>query len=138
MAVEEALLARLVALNRERAAEERRGRIRWLRPEFQIPRLGAKAPKPDLALPDVAAKIAPVAEGRGAWPADGLDQIIVLRGALARAAAPVAPSEVAAAFGARRSAPREARIAAVLARMAESGLIQRAGPPEAARYFLPS
>ena len=29
------LLARLVALNRERAEEEFRGKIRWLRPEFQ-------------------------------------------------------------------------------------------------------
>ena len=29
------LLARLVALNAERAAEEARGTIRWLRPEYQ-------------------------------------------------------------------------------------------------------
>jgi hypothetical protein len=34
------LLERLVALNRERAAEEAKGHIRWLRPEYQ-----AKAPK---------------------------------------------------------------------------------------------
>ena len=31
------LLARLVALNAQRAAEEKTGRIRWLRPEFQYP-----------------------------------------------------------------------------------------------------
>jgi hypothetical protein len=36
------ILHRLVALNRERAAEEARGVIRWLRPEFQNPE-GAKA-----------------------------------------------------------------------------------------------
>ena len=35
--VEEAILHRLVALNAERAAEERRGLVRWLRPEFQNP-----------------------------------------------------------------------------------------------------
>ena len=29
------LLARLVSLNRERADEEWRGEVRWLRPEFQ-------------------------------------------------------------------------------------------------------
>ena len=34
---EEELLARLVALNAERAAEEGRGIVRWLRPEFQNP-----------------------------------------------------------------------------------------------------
>ncbi len=36
-AAEEELLSRLVALNAERAAEEARGHIRWLRPEFQNP-----------------------------------------------------------------------------------------------------
>ncbi len=40
-AVEETLLQRLVALNAERAAEERRGLIRWLRPDFQHPGGGA-------------------------------------------------------------------------------------------------
>jgi hypothetical protein len=34
---EEEILARLVALNHERAEEERRGIVRWLRPEFQNP-----------------------------------------------------------------------------------------------------
>lgn len=34
---EEELLRRLVALNAERAAEEARGLVRWLRPEYQNP-----------------------------------------------------------------------------------------------------
>jgi hypothetical protein len=34
---DEELLTRLVALNHERAAEEKRGLIRWLRPEYQNP-----------------------------------------------------------------------------------------------------
>src|SRR4051794_19579590 len=38
---EEEILERLVALNRERAEEERRGIVRWLRPEYQAPRAGA-------------------------------------------------------------------------------------------------
>ncbi|MEY4570377.1 MAG: hypothetical protein RLZZ398_1816, partial [Verrucomicrobiota bacterium] len=38
------LLTRLVALNHERAAEEKRGHIRWLRPDYQNPR--AAAPQP--------------------------------------------------------------------------------------------
>jgi hypothetical protein len=43
-AAEEELLTRLVALNQERVTEEARGHIRWLRPEYQIPKLGKKAP----------------------------------------------------------------------------------------------
>ena len=35
-------LERLVALNAERAAEERRGMVRWLRPEFQNPQAGGQ------------------------------------------------------------------------------------------------
>jgi hypothetical protein len=35
--IDETILERLVALNAERAAEERNGQIRWLRPEYQAP-----------------------------------------------------------------------------------------------------
>ena len=34
------IVARLVALNHERAAEEAKGHIRWLRPDYQVPRFG--------------------------------------------------------------------------------------------------
>ena len=36
------IVARLVALNHERAAEEAQGHIRWLRPDYQIPRFAPK------------------------------------------------------------------------------------------------
>ena len=36
-ALTQSLLSRLVALNHERAAEEKRGLIRWLRPDYQAP-----------------------------------------------------------------------------------------------------
>ena len=36
-ALSQSLLTRLVALNHERAAEEKRGLIRWLRPDYQAP-----------------------------------------------------------------------------------------------------
>ncbi len=35
------LLTRLVALNAKRAAEEKQGQVRWLRPEFQNPAVKA-------------------------------------------------------------------------------------------------
>jgi hypothetical protein len=47
---DEEILRRLVALNAERAEEEKRGLIRWLRPEFQNP-TGARA-APGHAGPD--------------------------------------------------------------------------------------
>lgn len=37
------IVTRLVALNAERTAEEKAGKIRWLRPDYQEPRFGKKA-----------------------------------------------------------------------------------------------
>ena len=45
---DEEILARLVALNKERAAEERRGHVRWLRADYQIPRSGRPADRQGL------------------------------------------------------------------------------------------
>ena len=36
------IVARLVALNHARAAEEKAGKVRWLRPEYQEPRFGKR------------------------------------------------------------------------------------------------
>lgn len=46
---DEEILERLVALNTERAAEEKAGAVRWLRPGYQIPRFGSDAERARLA-----------------------------------------------------------------------------------------
>ena len=45
---DEDILARLVALNNERAKDEARGLVAWLRPEYQIPRFGTAKEKAEL------------------------------------------------------------------------------------------
>src|SRR5208337_3844121 len=61
---DEDILARLVALNKERAREEARGLIRWLRPEYQIPRFGTAKEKAELDLVGGGMGVeAPVAAG---------------------------------------------------------------------------
>jgi hypothetical protein len=77
---EEELLRRLVALNAERAAEEARGVIRWLRPEFQAPQ-GA-ATQTDLSGADVAddeEKPAAAPAAKEAWPKALQEQVKVIR-----------------------------------------------------------
>ncbi len=49
-AFDEEILERLVALNHERAEEEKRGLIRWLRPDFQNPSGGKPSVQPELEL----------------------------------------------------------------------------------------
>ena len=137
---EEELLARLVALNRERAEEERRGIVRWLRPDYQIPKLGHKVKAPDdagqleaqLALPEAT-------EGKPAWPQDGLARVRILREMLDRAAAPAGAEMLSAAFRGRDSARRRKSVEKVLETLAAAGAAQKVaeGPDGEGRYFIP-
>jgi hypothetical protein len=77
---DEQILERLVALNRERAEEEKAGVIRWLRPEFQAPRGAASATQVALAgteAGEVEPEVAPAAEV--AWPKKLPAQIAAVR-----------------------------------------------------------
>ena len=106
-AFDEAVLERLVALNAERAAEEARGLVRWLRPEFQnpagVPAGDEQAPRQDelptdadepAAVPAAAAKPTP-------WPKDTVDQVRAVAEVLAAQATPMSVDDIAARFTAR-------------------------------------
>ncbi len=95
------LLARLVALNRERAEEEWRGKVRWLRPEYQA---GIAAAPVQRELTVAAADAA----ARQSWPKELAEQFKAVRAALTTEKAPAAAEQVAAHFvHARRSRVRE-------------------------------
>lgn len=134
---EEKLLTRLVALNHERVAEEKRGLVRWLRPDYQIPKLGVKAPKLedehvgmlDVELPDTAE--------RPKWPSDGLEQIRLVRDLLARAPAPAPPDAIAGVFDGRNTAKRRDRVAEVLETLVATGVARTGDIDGQRRYFLP-
>ena len=89
------ILHRLVALNRERAAEEAQGLVRWLRPEFQNPdgRAAAPAATPELDLGETAA----AAGAKPDWPRLLPEQIAAVRAALADAGE-AAPADIARRF----------------------------------------
>ena len=134
------MLARLVALNRERAEEERRGIVRWLRPDYQIPKLGHKVKAPDdagqveadLALPKAT-------EGKPAWPQDSLARIRILREMLDRAAAPAGAEMLSAAFKGKDSSRRRKSVEKALETLAAAGAAQKAsdGSDGESRYFIP-
>ena len=133
---EEELLARLIALNRERAEEEQAGTVRWLRPDYQIPKLGHKAKgrqeEADLPAPEAAA-------ARPAWPREELDRIRALRDLLDRAAAPAGATALSAAFKGKDSARRRKAVEKALETLAAAGAAQRAadGDDGESRYFIP-
>ena len=96
---DEIILERLVALNKERATEEARGNVRWLRPEFQAP--GYVAPQEQVAmpLPEVEKVGAEVLE----WPAKLPEQVVAVASIVERAGRPVAANDVARAFKGKRA-----------------------------------
>ncbi|SDF89863.1 hypothetical protein SAMN05216241_10374 [Limimonas halophila] len=133
-AAEQDLLGRLVALNQERAAEEARGHVRWLRPEFQRPKLAHKVPEPaEAETPET--ELALVAEeSKPKWPSDGLAQIRAVQDILREADGPVDPETLARAFAGKLSPKRRQRVEDVLQTLVVTG--SAATPPDdPARYF---
>ncbi|HJS84273.1 MAG TPA: DNA methyltransferase, partial [Acetobacteraceae bacterium] len=112
------ILARLVALNAERRAEEESGLVRWLRPEFQAPdQAMPRAAQPRMAI------VQPEATGAPAWPRRAPEQYVALRAALA--GQPATPPELARRFaGAPRGRMKDMLDALVImgqARLTDSG-----------------
>jgi len=119
---DEDILTRLVALNKERAAEEASGLIRWLRPEYQNPPTddwldtgsGVKPAKPVLAAEHVPDNIIP-------WPGTLPEQVSAVQSILSTAQTPLAPQDVARSFKGKRAAT----VRPVLEALAGIGMARR-------------
>ncbi|MFT4277329.1 MAG: class I SAM-dependent DNA methyltransferase [Rhodopseudomonas sp.] len=118
------ILARLVALNKERAAEEKRGLVRWLRPDYQIPRF-AKGVDQQAAKEEGAQIAAALDLGetkqKPSFPAGAVEQTAAVFAALAAAAAPLDAKGLAAHF--KRTKTTEKKVADVLASLARLGYV---------------
>jgi hypothetical protein len=97
---DEEILTRLVALNKERAIEEGKGLIRWLRPDYQAP--GYKVPVAQTL--DLGEVVPVLPDNVVAWPATLPEQVSAVQSILASAPAPLAPHDVARAFKGKRAA----------------------------------
>jgi hypothetical protein len=96
----EEILFRLVALNSERAAEERQGNIRYLRPEFQS---SGPATQTGFLAGGTAAATGARRERR-AWPVSVSERVRAIREVLAGQSAPVTPETLAKEFHRARAA----------------------------------
>jgi hypothetical protein len=96
---DEQILERLVALNAERADEEERGLIRWLRPEFQNPQGDSAVRQTELELPaTVETPTAAKPKQKTPWPKSLAEQAQAVRAALASHIGPVSAVQLAASF----------------------------------------
>ena len=123
-ALEQAILTRLVALNHARAAEEKRGHVRWLRPDFQAP-ASSDGHRPTLqseiglseddTTPDTAAPVALLD-----WPPELPAQVAALRKLLPTVGPD--PEALAACFG-RKNKKRQDQITSILETLRSLGHI---------------
>ena len=117
------IVARLVALNGQRCAEERRGHVQWLRPDYQQARAGVQAiARPveeqiEAALPRAAAR-------KPAFPRDAVGQTAAVFAAL-RDGTPLSAATVAARYSQGRRA--EPRIIATLLALERLGHVTAEG-----------
>lgn len=118
---DEQILERLVALNAERAREEAAGHVRWLRPDYQIPRFGKglRAKTGELALPETPAT---AVAGLPTFPSDPYEQPLAVEAALAAAGRPLAADDLARAFKGTAKA-RGVRIGHVLGTLVRYGRV---------------
>lgn len=114
---DEQILERLVALNAERAREEAAGHVRWLRPEYQIPRFAKGAAARTGAL-DFGENVVAIDKALPAWPSDRYEQPLAVEAVLSAAGRPMEALEIARGFrrGGRRTEHRVAQVLVTLAR----------------------
>jgi hypothetical protein len=97
---EEDILARLVALNKERAAEEKRGHIRWLRPDYQKPRAGIVERAEAAPEEQVEAEliVLPAKAKKPLFPSAPVEQVAAVMAALQNAGSPLDADDIATRF----------------------------------------
>jgi hypothetical protein len=117
---EQDILARVVALNAERAAEESRGLVRWLRPEYQNPDAVHPDATPEQATLDIAAPADVVPARKLPWPREMGDQIVAVRQVLPSIDGPIDAAKVAARF----SRARKARVEEILGTLERLGIVE--------------
>lgn len=126
------ILSGLVALNKERAAEERKGKVRWLRPEYQVPRFGSAKEKRELDL--VGGEVhaaAPAAAKKQTYPKNEIEQTAAVMAALASATTAIGADAIAATFVQGQKAAKS--VQAVLDSLARMGHLDT---PDGGRTFL--
>lgn len=119
---DEQILERLVALNAERAKEEAAGHVRWLRPDYQIPRFAKGAAAPKSGELDLGAAVVAIDKALPVFPKDKGEQVMAIRAVLQSAAGrPMDAAAVSRAFkgGGKKIEQRVVQALRTLVRYAE-------------------
>ena len=119
---DEQILERLVALNAERAEEERNGLIRWLRPEYQAPE---QVQPVQVAIEGIGVEeeaiVEPVEQQK--WPTQPKEQLAAIRDLLRTSSGEWTVAQIATQFTGKNTKKKLDAIAENLERLEWFGLI---------------
>jgi hypothetical protein len=128
---EEEVLARLVALNKEREKEEARGLVRWLRPEYQIPRFGSAKERAEQIEADLGQPAEAIKGPKPLFPtSDDRAQTGLVIQTLLEADQPLDAAAIAARF--KQGQKVRPAVVSVLASLHRTGLVSS---PDRGRTF---
>jgi hypothetical protein len=115
---DEEILERLVALNAERAREEAAGLVRWLRPDYQIPRFARGAAAAKTGELDLGENVVAIDRSLPDFPKNRIEDSLAVEHALLLAGRPMDAAELARGFkrGGKRIEPRVAQALTTLVR----------------------
>ncbi|MBD2542891.1 class I SAM-dependent DNA methyltransferase [Planktothricoides raciborskii] len=119
--LENQILDRLVALNAERAEEERNGLIRWLRPEYQAPEAQAHQTTLEGVTPEAETVVEPVEQQK--WPTKPKEQLAAIRDLLRTNSHEWTVNQIAAQFTGRNTQKKLDAITENLERLEWFGMI---------------
>jgi hypothetical protein len=119
--INETILERLVALNAERAAEERNGLIRWLRPEYQAPQ--STATQTTIEAIDLEPETAIVPIEQQKWPTAPKAQLAAIRDLLRTSSGSWTVAQIANQFTGSNTKKKLAAIEENLDRLEWFGLL---------------
>ncbi|WP_201838921.1 class I SAM-dependent DNA methyltransferase [Microvirga zambiensis] len=120
---DEEILERLVALNAERAKEEASGLVRWLRPDYQIPRFAKAAATTKTGELDLGENVIAIDRSLPDFPKDRHEDPLAVERALLAAGGPMDVAALARGFrrGGKRIEPRIAQALTTLVRYGRIG-----------------
>lgn len=124
LSAEEELLGRLATLNAERATEEERGTVRWLRPEFQATGSASEAiPVQTVIDTGVDVEATTVLVEKRPWPAGLPDQLAAVLAVVADARSPIDEAALVDRFTGR--GPWKRRMPTIVETLVAVGRVRR-------------
>ncbi|MVA56192.1 class I SAM-dependent DNA methyltransferase [Agrobacterium vitis] len=118
---EDEVLANLVALNKARTKEEQRGHVRWLRPDYQVPRFGSDKEKAEQIEADFGEAAPAKAGPKPGFPTDERDQTPAVLHQLMDSDSPMDAATIAASF--KQGQKIRPAVTAVLTALHRLGLV---------------